>query len=126
MNEYVFFIVSAVILIIVVVSIVLYRKRFNIDNIAFDIIEVDLLTMEEILKSFKRKEVIDILRNDDDLLAVVIKEHKNNGYRIICTLYDKREEEILKDFKFPLIFKAKDINEDLKNAFSDKDMIVLK
>ncbi|MDO7019920.1 hypothetical protein Q5M86_03930 [Brachyspira innocens] len=126
MNEYVFFIVSAVILIIVVVSIILYRKRFNIDDIAFDIIEVDLLTMEEILKSFKRKEVIDILRNDDDLLAVVIKEHKNNGYRIICTLYDKREEEILKDFKFPLIFKAKDINEDLKNAFSDKDMIVLK
>lgn len=126
MNEYVFFIVSAVILIIVAVSIVLYKKRFNIDNIAFNVIEVDLLTMEEIIKSFKRKEVIDILKSDDDLIAVVIKEHEENGYRIICTLYDKTEEEIVKDFKFPLIFKAKDINEDLKNAFSDKDMIVLK
>lgn len=122
MNEFTFFIISAVILIIVILIIV-YRKRLNK---GINIVEVDLLTMEEIIKSFKRKEVMEILHNNDDFIAVVIKEYKEDYYNIVCTLYDKAKDEVVGDFKFPLMFKAKDINEDLKNAFSDKDMIVLK
>lgn len=122
MNEFTFFIISAVILMIVILIIV-YRKRLNK---GINVVEVDLLTMEEIIKSFKRKEVMEILHNNDDFIAVVIKEYKEDHYDIVCTLYDRTEEAVVEDFKFPLMFKAKDINEDLKNAFSDKDMIVLK
>lgn len=95
----------------------------------YDTKEVDILKMEDVIIFFKNKEVFDKLVSDNNLMAVAIKEtikeNKKDYYKIILTLYDEKTEDILNIDNCALMFKAKDIDIDLKNAFGDKDMIVL-
>ena len=95
----------------------------------YDTKEVDILKMEDVIRFFKNKEVFDKLVSDNNLMAVAIKEtikeNKKDYYKIILTLYDEKTEDILNIDNCILAFKAKDIDTDLKNAFGDKDMIVL-
>ena len=53
------------------------------------------------------------------------KKIKNNYYKIVFAIYDKNKEKVLDIDNCALMFKAKDIDTDLKNAFGNKDMIVL-
>lgn len=85
----------------------------------------NFLKMEDVIAFFKNKDIIQKLKSNKDFIAVAIKEYKNNRYHIICTLYDKAKEEVLDINDYSFMFKTKDIDNDLKNAFSDKDMIVL-
>lgn len=89
--------------------------------------EVEILKMEDVIIFFKKKEIIDKLKSDNNLITVAIKEKekKEDKYNIVLTLFDKVKEEVLADSDYCLKFKAKDIDKDLKNAFGDKDMIVL-
>lgn len=88
--------------------------------------EVEILKMEDVIIFFKKKEIIDKLKSDNNLMAVAIKEKdkKEGKYNIVLTLFDKAKEEPLLDSNYGL-FKAKDIDKDLKNAFGDKDMLIL-
>lgn len=87
--------------------------------------EVEILKMEDVIIFFKKKEILDKLKSDNNLVAVAIKEKKEDKYNIVLTLFDKVKEEVLADSDYGLKFKAKDIDKDLKNAFGDKDMIIL-
>ena len=58
-------------------------------------------------------------------IICLLKKIKNNYYNILCAIYDKSKEKALDIDNCALMFKAKDIDTDLKNAFGDKDMIVL-
>ena len=96
----------------------------------YNIKEVDILKMEDVIRFFKNKEVFDKLVSDNNLMAVAIKEKikvksDKYSYNILLTLYDEKTEDILNIDNCALMFKAKDIDTDLKNAFGDKDMIVL-
>lgn len=95
----------------------------------YNVKEVDILKMEDVIIFFKKKEVFDKLVSDNNLMAVAIKEtikeNKKDYYKITLTLYDEKTEDILNIDNCILAFKAKDIDTDLKNAFGDKDMIVL-
>lgn len=91
----------------------------------YDIKEVEILKMEDVIIFFKKKEVLDKLKSNDNFLAVAIKENKKDYYKIVLTIYDKSKEEVINIDNCTLGFKAKDIDNDLKNAFGDKDMIVL-
>lgn len=92
--------------------------------------EVEILKLEDVIIFFKKKEIFDKLVSNDNLIAVAIKE-KNKlksdkySYNILLTLYDEKTEDILTIDNCTLMFKAKDIDNDLKNAFGNKDMIVL-
>ncbi|WP_302273086.1 hypothetical protein [Brachyspira aalborgi] len=55
----------------------------------------------------------------------MLKKIKNNYYQIVFAIYDKNKEKVLDIDNCALMFKAKDIDIDLKNAFGNKDMIVL-
>ena len=96
-----------------------FSKKF------YNIKEVDILKMEDVIIFFKQKEVFDKLKSNDNFIAVAIKENKKDYYNILCAIYDKSKEEVLNFDNCALMFKAKDIDTDLKNAFGDKDMIVL-
>lgn len=87
--------------------------------------EVEILKMEDVIIFFKKKEVFDKLVSNNNFMAVAIKENKNGYYQIICTIYDKSKEKVLNIDNCTLMFKAKNIDNDLKNAFGNKDMIVL-
>lgn len=91
----------------------------------YDTKEVDILKMEDVIIFFKKKEILDKLKSNNNFLAVAIKENKKDYYKITLTLYDEKTEDILNIDNCILAFKAKDIDTDLKNAFGDKDMIVL-
>ena len=91
----------------------------------YDTKEVDILKMEDVIRFFKKKEILDKLKSNNNFLAVAIKENKKDYYQILCTIYDKSKEKVLDIDNCALMFKAKDIDTDLKNAFGDKDMIVL-
>ncbi|WP_020004353.1 hypothetical protein [Brachyspira innocens] len=95
-------------------------------NIFLQVKKCNLLKMEDVIAFFKNKDIKQRLEADSNLLAVAIKEYKNGCYRIICTLYDKTKEEIIDTNKYTIVFKAKDIDKDLKNAFLNKEMIILK
>lgn len=58
-------------------------------------------------------------------IICLLKKIKNNYYKIVFVIYDKSKEKVLDIDNCALMFKAKDIDTDLKNAFGDKDMIVL-
>lgn len=96
-----------------------FSKKF------YNIKEVDILKMEDVIIFFKQKEVFDKLKSNDNFIAVAIKENKKDYYNILCAIYDKSKEEVLNFDNCALMFKAKDIDTDLKNAFGDKYMIVL-
>ena len=101
-----------------------FSKKF------YNVKEVDILKMEDVIRFFKNKEVFDKLVSDNNLMAVAIKEKikvksDKYSYNILLTLYDEKTEDILNIDNCALMFKAKDIDTDLKNAFGDKDMIVL-
>lgn len=93
----------------------------------FNVKEVEILKIEDVIIFFKKKEIIEKLKSDSNLLAVAIKEQVKDKYNIVLTLYDKSTDEVLNidNCAYALKFKAKDIDTDLKNAFGDKDMIVL-
>ena len=91
----------------------------------YNVKEVDILKMEDVIIFFKKKEVFDKLSSNKNFIAVAIKENKKDYYQILCAIYDKSKEEVLNFDNCALMFKAKDIDTDLKNAFGDKDMIVL-
>ena len=93
----------------------------------YNVKEVEILKMEDVIIFFKKKEIIEKLKSDSNLLAVAIKEQVKDKYNIVLTLYDKSTDEVLNidNCAYALKFKAKDIDTDLKNAFGDKDMIVL-
>lgn len=93
----------------------------------FNVKEVEILKIEDVIIFFKKKEIIEKLKSDSNLLAVAIKEQVKDKYNIVLTLYDKSTDEVLNidNCAYALKFKAKDIDIDLKNAFGDKDMIVL-
>ena len=87
--------------------------------------EVDTLKMEDVIRFFKNKEVFDKISSNKNFISVAIKENKKDYYNILCAIYDKSKEKVLDIDNCALMFKAKDIDTDLKNAFGDKDMIVL-
>ena len=91
----------------------------------YDTKEVDILKMEDVIRFFKKKEVFDKLKSNKNFISVAIKENKKDYYNILCAIYDKSKEKVLDIDNCALMFKAKDIDTDLKNAFGDKYMIVL-
>lgn len=91
----------------------------------YNVKEVDILKMEDVIIFFKKKEILDKLKSNNNFLAVAIKENKKDYYQIVFAIYDKSKEEFLDIDNCALMFKAKDIDTDLKNAFGNKDMIVL-
>lgn len=91
----------------------------------YNVKEVEILKMEDVIRFFKNKEVFDKLSSNENFISVAIKENKKDYYQILCAIYDKSKEEVLDIDNCALMFKAKDIDTDLKNAFGDKNMIVL-
>lgn len=109
---------AVVIGIIVAITNKFSKKLYNVK-------EVDILKMEDIIIFFKQKELFDKLSSNENFISVAIKENKKDYYNILCAIYDKSKEKVLDIDNCALMFKAKDIDIDLKNAFGNKDMIVL-
>ena len=61
----------------------------------YNVKEVDILKMEDVIIFFKKKEILDKLKSNNNFLAIVIKENKRESYKIILKLNDEKREDIL-------------------------------
>lgn len=73
---------------------------------------------------FKDPQRLKKIQQNKNLIAVAVKENLANGnYNVINCLFDKETESINKEDS--IIIEAQDLDEQTKNKFENKDMIVL-
>lgn len=79
-----------------------------------------------IVSFFKDPQRLKKLQEDKNIIAISIKENLNNGqYNMLNVLYDKTTEEIVDMETDALGINAESLDEETKQHFGDKDMIVL-
>lgn len=79
-----------------------------------------------IVSFFKDPQRLKKLQEDKNRIAISIKENLNNvQYNMLNVLYDKTTEEIIDMETDALGINAESLDEETKQHFGDKDMIVL-
>jgi hypothetical protein len=82
---------------------------------------------DHIVNFFKNPNRLRTLKNDSDLMATTIKENLGNGnYNLVNCLFDKSTEQVVEMETNAQGIEASGLDEQTRNAFGDKDMIVLK
>lgn len=99
---------------------------FKKDDYFKNAIEKDILKMEDLIIFFKSENVMEKLKSNANILAVSLKSKNKDYYQLVCTLYDNEKKEIIDSENYTLVFKSKKLDDNLINAFDDKDMIILK
>ena len=81
---------------------------------------------KNIVSFFKDPQRLKKLQEDKNRIAISIKENLENGqYNLVNCLYDKTTEEIVDMETDALGMDAESLDEETKQHFGDKDMIVL-
>ena len=81
---------------------------------------------KNIVSFFKDPQRLKKLQEDKNRIAISIKENLENGqYNLVNCLYDKTTEEIVDMETDALGIEAESLDEETKQHFGDKDMIVL-
>lgn len=79
-----------------------------------------------IVSFFKDPQRLKKLQEDKNRIAISIKENLDNGqFNVVNCLYDKTMEEIVDMETDALGINAESLDEETKQHFGDKDMIVL-
>ena len=79
-----------------------------------------------IVSFFKDPQRLKKLQEDKNRMAISIKENLDNGqFNVVNCLYDKTMEEIVDMETDALGINAESLDEETKQHFGDKDMIVL-
>lgn len=121
-------IVGIIAIVIIIASIFMFLKYKKWKSDPFGAIhtkDVDVLGMEDILPFFKQPTTLKALKENDNLIAVVIKEVLENGiFRIIACIYDQKNNLVVNLDKAEG-WNAKKLDDRLTQAFGDKSMIIL-
>ena len=81
---------------------------------------------KNIISFFKDPQRLKKLKEDKNRIAISIKENLDNGqFNIVNCLYDKTTEEIVDMETDAQGIEAESLDEETKQHFGDKDMIVL-
>lgn len=98
----------------------LFKKKTKIEDfIEYETVET--LTLELVVSFFKNPDVLKMLKEDKNLLAVAIKD--NSAKTVVLSCFDKEKNEIVYD-KYKG-YKYQKLNDDLVQMFGNKDMILL-
>jgi hypothetical protein len=121
-------ILGTIIIAVILIAIFLFFKYKKWEKDPFGVInakDIDLLGMEDILPFFKKPETLEALKKNENLIAVVIKELKEDGiFYILACIYDKKNNTVV-DLEKASGWKAKKLDDRLAQAFGDKSMIIL-
>ena len=99
----------------------LFKKKTKIEDV-IEYESVETLTLELVVSFFKNLDVLKMLKEDKNLLAVAIKD--DSAKAIVLACFDKEKNEIVYDKCKG--YKYQKLNDDLIQMFGNKDMIVLK
>ena len=79
-----------------------------------------------IISFFRDRNRLRKLQEDQNRIAVSIKEKLENGdYQVVNCLYDKEESELVTPEEDAEVITSEKLDADTKRNFSGKDMIVL-
>lgn len=82
--------------------------------------------MKNILSFFRNRNRLRKLKEDSDIMAISIKDNLNNGnYHIVNCLYNKELEEITDLEEDTIGIETEQLDNQTKNYFGNKNMIVL-
>lgn len=82
--------------------------------------------VNNILNFFKNPKIFNKLVNNNNLMALSIKEKLNAGnFRVVNCLYDKVKEEVVDVETNSIGINAEELDEETKQHFGNKDIIVL-
>lgn len=111
-----------VVLAVIAVLAIIFVVRKTAGGIPYT--EVESLGMADVIKVFKKPEVLQKLKSNKNYIAVAIKETLDDGSaKIVATTFDNEKNEVVST---PFCaWKAKKPEADLLEAFGDKSMIIL-
>ena len=113
-------------LIIAVICVIVVSAKKNTLIALADGIETERmkeLSLADIVSFFKQSEIMKELQSSEDLIAVALREKKDDGTNsVMVCIYDKRTSTVKKPLKRIVTDKLSD---DLLSTFGNKDMIVL-
>ena len=81
---------------------------------------IDVISAETVISFFKRPDVVQKLQQNNNLLAVAVKDDKQNIISLAC--FNKETNQVEAEF---ISYQFNTMGEDLKTMFGDKPMIVL-
>ncbi|OBV28586.1 hypothetical protein BKN38_09855 [Helicobacter sp. CLO-3] len=118
-------IIVAVVICAVVAVVFIVKAMRQKALLGLEPIKQESLSMREVVEFFKEPETLKSLQENKDLLAVVIREKKDDGkIQIVLTAFNESTNEMA-SFPHTKSFLVEKIDEDLSASFGDKDMIVL-
>ena len=82
--------------------------------------------VNNIINFFRHPQRLNKLKEDRDLIAISIKENLDNGkFNVVNCLYDKVLEDIVEVETDAIGIEAEKLDNDTRQKFGNKDMIVL-
>lgn len=81
---------------------------------------IDVISAETVISFFKRPDVVQKLQQNNNLLAVAVKDDKQNIISLAC--FNKETNQVEAEF---ISYQFNTMTDDLKTMFGDKPMIVL-
>lgn len=114
------------------VGIYLFRRFFKAEYKGIEKVQVDVLKAIDVVNWFKKDEILKQIRENPDIICVAIKgdsvktignitDVSDNKNQCVVALFNKKKNSIITG----QIFIYKEMEEDLKKMFGDKDMIVI-
>ena len=88
--------------------------------------EVNEIKFSDIIAFFKNPACLDTLKKNKNLLAVAIREEEADGTIFVqACLYDEEKEKVIDMENSFIVYKSKQMDDELTKNFGDKNMIVL-
>lgn len=88
--------------------------------------EVNEIKFSDIITFFKNPARLDTLKKNKNLLAVAIREEEADGTIFVqACLYDEEKEKVIDMDNSFIVYKSKQMDDELTKNFGDKNMIIL-
>lgn len=119
-----FLVIGIAVVIAIIVIVTVSSKNLKDWKNLVEAKEIDTLYFGEVISFFKQSDINTKLKENEKYIAVTIKEKKDNNTKIIACIFDQEKNNIA-DIKYATAWNAKSIDNDLLEAFGEKDMIIL-
>ena len=123
---YILAIIVLAVIIIAAVCVVIAKKNTSGANTWEIPTETrEILSLTDVVSFFKQPDLIKLLKEDQNRIAVAIKEEaKEDSVIITLCIYSKESQKLIMQEKAKR-YKVSKLSDDLKSIFGEKDMIVL-
>lgn len=87
--------------------------------------QIDTLNLQDIIAYFKEPKRLSLLQSNANYKCIVLKDTgQNTKYAVLCCIFDSEKNTIANNGDMQ-IFESDFLQEELQNAFADKNMIIL-